>query len=824
MPIVRESAVVRRAIESLDRLRLDVTVALRALRRTPAFTAAMIAVLGLGIGVSTAMFTVYKTVLVEQLPVLAQDRLVVMHPLDRGGTHLDVPYPYLPTIAGDSALFRGVAGVYHLDALPTPFVDGDHSIDLSAASASPNYFDVLGARPALGRLFRPEDGAVGAAPVIVLSYAAWHRRFDGDATIVGRTLVMPYTEKRARIVGVAPAGFEYPAGTDAWVTLPSDFAAQVDVIARLAPHATIAAARSGLFALTQRANPFASVPAAPGAAPRFIPISAVEASSLADTVLGSARPVIEALAVAVALLLLIACVNAGNLMLVRLLGRGREIAVRRAIGASYGDVTRLFLVENALLGAAGGLAGLVVGVALLRLVHVAAPPQLPRNDALGLTAAPVGLAAVVTVATLLLFGLAPSLLASRVSSYTALRADARSGTGSRSSRRTARWLVASQMALALILVASAALLVRTFQRLASMDLGYAPDHLSLIAFTGPESDLSSAARIHAVAEQVVTRVEATPGVIAATPVESPPLRGRSFYIMKVAPSTVSAADRDRYPFVPFEFVGADYFRTFLIPIRRGRGFRPSDVKGAPNVVVVSATLAHQLWPAEDAIGKQLVQTGDNSVWTVVGVANDTHLRELRNTGPVVYFAWEQIDDSWSGYLAVRTTGSLPATLPALRAAARDVDHSLVLWQAETMDQLLGEPMAQPRLSALLLSSIGFFALLLSAIGLYGVMSGTVRQQTRAIGVRIAVGATPRDVRSLVLGEAMRVVGAGAIAGAVGVLVAGRLLSSQLFGVSPFDPISLGVAAAVLLSVGAAAAMLPAWRAARIDPMEALRAE
>jgi predicted permease len=784
----------------------------------------MTAVLGLGIGVSTAMFTVYKTVLVDRLPILAQDRLVVMHPLDRGGAHLDVPYPYLPIMARDSGLFRGLAGVYHLGANAAPFIDADRSIDLIAASASPNFFDVIGARPTLGRMFQPQDGAVGAAPAIVLSYAAWRRRFNGDPSIVGRTLIMPYSEQRAHIVGVAPAGFEYPNGTDAWVPLPADFAAQVDIIARLAPGVTVAAARSGVFALTQRANPFSSVPAAPGAKPFFAPISGVDVQSLANIILGSARPAINALTFAVALLLIIACVNAGNLMLVRLLGRAREIAVRRAIGASYGDVTRLFLVENAVLALAGGIAGLIVGFALLRIVRVAAPAQLPRNDALDLTGGPIAVAAGVTFAALLVFGVAPSLLASRVSSYSALRADTRSGTGSRGSRRVARWLVASQMALALVLVASAALLVRTFQELASMDLGYAPEHVSLIAFTAPKSDLSTPARIDDAGKRLVARIEAIPGVIAATPVESAPFKGQSFYIMKVAPSTAPAGDRVHYPFVPFEFVGPDYFKTFQVPILRGRAFELSDNKEAPRVVVVSATLARRLWAKEDAVGEQLIRTSDNSAWTVVGVASDTHFRELRNTGPVVYFESDQVNSFWNGNLAVRTSATLAATLPALRAATRDVDPKLVIWNAKTMDQLLDEPMAQPRLSALLLSSIGFFALMLSAIGLYGAMSAVVRQQTRSIGVRIALGAPPRAVARLVLGDAMRVVAMGAILGAAGALVAGRLLASQLFGVKPVDPVSLAVAAAVLVSVGAIAALLPAVRAARIDPVKALRAE
>ena len=813
-------------IARLDRLRRDVLVAARAIRRSPTFAVATIAILGLGVGASAAMFVIYKTVLADRLPVIAQDRLVVMHPLDRGGAHLDVPYPYLQEIARDSALFRGVTGIYHLGANALPFLDGTTSIVLDATSAAPNFFDVFGVRPAVGRSFVADDGRVGAPPVIVLSYAAWRRRFDGDTTVVGRTVVMPYSRKAARIVGVAPPGFEYPAGTDAWIPIPQDYTLQVDVVARVRPGVTIDAARQGLFSLTQRSNPFLSVPAPPGQTLRReqFEISGVEAHSFADTVFGSSRAAIVALTLAVALLLVIACVNVGNLVLVRLLGRTREIAVRRALGASYADVTRLFFVESALLGIAGGLVGLITAVGLVHIVHVAAPPQLPRVDTLDLAGLPAAAAACITLFATLLFGLAPSLIASRVSSYSALRSDARSGTEGKSTRRTRRWLVSLQVALSVILLTGASLLVRTLQRLQTMDLGYTPDHLSMLSFTGPQSVLATKEQIFAAGKQLVARIEATPGVVAATPIESAPFKGQSFYIMKVAPVEALGSERERYPFVPFEFVGPNYFRTFQIPIRRGRSFTAADTKGAEQVVIVSETLARQLWPNQDALGKQLVEVRGNDVATVVGVVSDTHFRELRNVGPVVYFNWDQADSFFNGNIAVRTTATLPAMLPALRAATHDANPSLTLWDAATMDQLLDQPLAQPRLSALVMSAFGVVALLLSGVGLYGVMSSAVRRQTRDIGVRVALGATPREVRRLVLGEAIGVVGLGALIGIVGALFAGRLLASQLFGVGPLDPTSLVAAPTLLLVIGVCAAYFPARRALRINPAEALRAE
>ncbi|HEX4682046.1 MAG TPA: ADOP family duplicated permease [Gemmatimonadaceae bacterium] len=797
----------------------DLRLALRSLRRSPTFTTATIAILALGIGMSTAMFTIYKTVLIDRLPVIAQDRLVVMHPVDRRGTHLDVPYPYLAEMARDSAVFRGVGGVYHLGAQSSPYAVDGSSIRLNTASASPNYFAVFGMRPAIGRLFRLEDGGAGAPVVMVLSYATWQKGFGADPNAIGRTLIAPYTEQRVRIVGVAPPGFEFPTDAEAWVQLAPDFTAQVDIVARLAPGVGIDAARGALFAMTQRSNPFVlEAPHKP------IPIDGVEAKPFTDMVLGNSRPALVALTLAVALLLVIACINVGSLVLVRLMSRHREIAVRRAIGASYGDVVRLFATENAILGIAGGVVGFVTAFVVLHVVSAAAPASLPRADALGAARAPLGAAAAISLFTLLAFGVLPSLMASRVSSYAALRSDSRTGSEGRYRRRIRRWLVASQMALAVVMLTGAALLVRTLTNLQSMDLGYRPGHLALLSFTGPKSVLATNQQIFDAARVVLARVEATPGVIAATPIESAPFKGQSFFIMPLAPAAEPASERARRPFLPFEFVGPDYFRTFDIRIRRGRGFAPADTRSSDKVVVLSESFARRLWPNEDAVGKQLVNANAPDVWTVVGIASDTHLRELKNTGPVAYFDWEQVQPFWNGLIAVRTRNSLGAMLPALRAATHDANPNLVLFDAQTMDGLLDAPLAQPRLSAWLLTGFSIAALLLSAIGLYGVMASAVRQQTRDIGVRVALGATPRDVRHLVLGDAIRVVGAGGAVGLAASLVAGRLLASQLFDVSPIDPVSLAAATGSLVVIGISAAYLPARRATRIDPVHALRAE
>jgi putative ABC transport system permease protein len=801
-------------------------LALRSLRNSPTFTAAVIATLGISIGMSAAMFTVYKTVLVDRFPIVAQEQIAIMHPVDRRGTALDVPYEYLAEIARDSMRFRGVAGIYHLGARPTPFLNGDVAIQLGVVHTSPNFFDLFGMRPVAGRFLRGDDGRPGTPPVVVLTHQAWRRIFAGDPAIVGRKLVLPLTHQYAEIVGVAPPGFDYPTGVDAWLPLPDGILLQVDIVARLAPHVTLAEARSGVFALTQQVHPFANESGAQGQQQARHEVSAVMAQTFVDAALGSSKPVIIVLALAVALLLVIACINIGNLMLVRLLGRSREIAVRQALGATQGQIAQPFVAEGMLLALAGGLVGSLLAIGALRLVHAAAPAQLRRSDMLDAVADPLVVAAGLTVLVWLLFGALLRVLPSRFDSYAALRTDLRTGAESTPRKRARRSLVAMQIALTVVMLSGAGLLGRTLARLSSMDLGYQPAQLSILAITsfGDARVLTNPELVFQTTKNLVARIRATPGVVSVTPVESAPFKGESFFIMQVMAADAPPSERERASNIPFEFVGPDYFRTFEIPIHRGRGFQDSDTKGSARVVVVNETLARQLWPNQDPLGKQLMQAGDGTVWTVVGVASDTRYRAVKNVGPVAYFDWEQVPPLNNWLLALRTTSSLAAMLPSLRNATRDVDPSLKIWDAQTMDQLLGTPLAQPRLSALLMTGFSLVALLLSSIGLYGVISSAVRQQTRDIGVRMALGATSGAVRRLVLGDAFSILGIGATIGIVIALFSGRLLSSQLFGVSPVDPVTLALAVAVLLVIGMAAASLPAHRASRIDPMNVLRSE
>ncbi|MGH7620232.1 MAG: ABC transporter permease [Gemmatimonadaceae bacterium] len=798
--------------------------ALRSLGRSRGFTSAAVILLGLGIGMSTAMFTVYRAVLVQRLPIADQSRVVIMHPLDRGGAHLDVPVPYLDELRRDGKTIAGIAGVYHQGAMASPLLRDGKALDLSSGYVTANLFDVLGVRPLLGRMLRPDDGEQGTPAVIVISYATWRRVFGEDSLVIGRALIAPYDGSRITIVGVAPPGFEYPVGADAWQPVRRNMGEQlqVDIVARLAPGASVDAARAELLSITQRVNPFVEF-----RGKTFPPsITDADAHAFVQEVLGTVRPALIVLSAAVALLLVIACVNVGSLLIVRGAGRAREFAVRRAIGASAFDLAAQLLLENGFLGAAGGVLGLLLAQVLLRVLLYLAPAQLPRTDVIRVGGTSLGIAIGTSILAVLVFGLVPALGAARTDPNNALRSDSRVGAGV-AQRRARQWLVSSQVALALVMLAGALLLGRSLAQLQSLDLGYVPDQVTFLRLTGPEGDFDTPEKSVHFVDDLLARIHAVPGVIAATSVESPPFKGQSLFLTKMSRAELSDVELEAAPYIPFETADVDYFRTFQIPIVRGRGFQPADAKGAARVVVVSEGLARRLWPGEDPVGKRMRSAYDSlhTNFTVVGVAHDTHFRELRQSAPAIYWPRAQQEYSaWWGYIAVRSGGAIASVLPSIQRAVSDGHPGVTVVRTETMDHLLDAPLAQPRMSTFLLSAFGIVALMLAAIGLYGVMSSAVRQQTREIGIRVALGATAGRVRGAVISEAMVVVGAGSLVGLVAAIASTRLLRTQLFGVSPIDPLSLATACALLIAVGLAAAYFPARYATRIDPARALRAD
>lgn len=803
----------------MDRVRQDIRIALRGFRRTPSFTVTVILILAVGIGMAVAMFTVYDALLVRNLPVRDQDRIVELFTY-QGDPNTDyyLLRGDLRKVAGEMRTMRDVAGVAHWGAPGSPLIDGDRSLVLNRTAISGNFFDVLGARPLLGRFIGASDEVKGAAPVIVISYGTWTRYFNSDPKIVGKRLLEPYGRKNYEIVGVAPPGLEYPTGVGVWMPAwdPSDNLS-VLAIARLNPGASARAAQAEFFATMSRLYPERKY-------------AGVHVRTFTQAVVGDVRPVLVVLSAAVGLLLLIACVNVGNLLLLRAASRARELSIRRALGASLGDIIRQLTVESALLGAAGGALGLGVAAALVRILLAVAPPKLPRLDSIAVAGPPLATALVVTLTCVFVFGVLPALGGAQVQLASSLRFDSRAGRTTRGARQLRRALVGVQVALALVMLVGAGLLVRSLERLQSISLGYNPDRLTLLAVTFTPNEYNDAngkydqTKLNQLGARLLSAWRVIPGVNAVTPALVPPFLGPGIFTGPMEKEGQPPGKKEANPMVPIEVGGADFFRVFGIPILRGRGFTEADREHAAEVAVVSEEAARRFWPNEDPIGKRIrYWSRDTTVWrTIVGVAGDIRWRSLRESTPTIYAPWEQA--YWQGSFAIRTTGDITTVLPALRRATHDVNPVLTVWGAWPMRDELAAPLAQPRLGALLLGAFALVSMVLAAIGLYGVMSSVVRASTRELGVRAALGATPERLRLGVIKQALGMAGAGAVVGLVVALAASRLLSSLLFEVSPADPISLTVALAVLLIVATIAAYIPAHRATRIDPVEALRAD
>jgi putative ABC transport system permease protein len=801
-----------------ERTAREVRHSLRGLRRSPTFTIASLLILSTGIGMATAMFTAFDAVLLKPLPVREPERIVLPRTLDPGGTDVGMTQEELREAVTASHTLGAAAGIAHQGAFTTSVVDGERVLALQAAWVTGNFLELLGVRPALGRFFVPsEEGKPGKPAPVVLSYDTWRRQFNGDSAVIGRRLGNPYTHEQSIIVGVAPAGVAYPVGVEYWTPVVYPI---LDMVGRLKPGASVAAARMEFLSIMQRIDSVRVANQTAGA--RLV---RADIRTFKQAVVGDVRPQLVALSAAVALLLLIACVNVGNLVLLRTMSRESEIAVRRSLGADAADIVRPLLWECGVLAIGGGVLGLACALLLLRMLTRLAPATLPRLDVLRLSATPFALAAAVTLIALLIAALLPMLAVARGSLAAPLRLDARSGRGTSGRRRLRQVLVASQVALALILVAGAGLLVRSLERLANVPLGYRPAHVSILTLARPVKPDSSQEQFATLYDRVAPEVRAITGITAVTPIVTTPFYGASVFTGRwtAAGETESAANAN--PTIPFEVGGEDYFRTFDIPLLRGRGFLDTDRATTTPVVVVSRAVAQRFWPGQNPVGKQLKLVGDASAnaWhIVVGEAGDIRYRDLRQPVPTIYAPWRQL--FFQGVIAIRSTTPLSLLLPPLRRAVHAADPEATIARAETMDGLIDAQLALPRLSTLLLSTFGLAALLLAAVGLYCTMAATVKERTRELGIRAALGATPGRLRANVLSQAAMIAGTGGIAGLLGAFAVSRFLRSQLFDVSPTDPVALIGACVALFGVSLLAAYLPAWRATRVDPAGALRGE
>jgi predicted permease len=755
--------------------------------------------------------------LVDDLPVSDPDGLVtVSFEASGDGVAYNLSASEVDELGRLSSTLRGAAGVGSGRAEPMPLSEGDRPLVLNMSWVTVDFFDVLGVRPSLGRLFRPEDAEEGASTVAVISHRAWLRDFGGDRGVLSRYLTTTHDRVRHPIVGVAPPGLDFPTGVDYWMASTRN---GLQVVARLAPDATPEIAREETLYIARALDRQRS---------RSESVSATTVRPFSDAVLGDARPVLLAMAAAAALLLLIVCVNVGNLSLMRATGRSRDVMVRRALGASSGVVARLLLVESALVGILGAALGLLSAVGMLRVLAALAPDRFPRAEMMGLIDTPIRATIAISVLTVLISGALPAYAAARGAPASDLRTGGRAATGTVGRRRVRRALVVTQVALSVILLVGAGLLARSLWHMSQLELGYDLDEVALVELGIDRASRLGPAGTIGMLEGVLARLRAIPGVEAATPVMSRPYMGwTSIFRTRPLLEGQTEEDAEANELLPVEIGGPELFRTLGTPVVRGRGLLESDTEDAPLVVVVSEAVARSLWGGDEPIGKRIrVLSNHDSFATVVGVAADTRFRSLRDSTPSLYMHWRQfqiLPGVWT--VAIRTTNDLAAVGPMLGPSVRSFDPRIQVWRYATLREHLARgPLSQPRTTTLLISGFGLASLLLAAIGLYGLIALAVRERTHELGIRTALGATSAQLRRHVVGEALMIAVTGVVLGLIGSLVASRGLSPLLFDVSPSDPWTLSGACTVLLLVSALAAYVPAVRATRIDPRRALSAE
>ncbi len=801
----------------------DLRYAVRSLRQSPGFTAIALATLAIGIGANAAIFSVLDAALLRPLPYPASDRLVLFGDRTANGNVNNVGFATFVDFRDRSSAL-GSAAVIRMWQ-PTLF-EGGEAERIPAMRVSANYFDLLGVRTAIGRGFRAADDRPDAWRKVILSDALWKRRFGSDPAVVGRTLRM--NDQDFEIVGVMPASFEpllsarFYKPAQLWAALGYDTAMSnacrscehLKAVGRLREGVTLAQAREDLDRIRR------------GLAaehPSDYPAGSTAVVTLSDALAGPVRPALSILAGAVGFVLLIACANIANLLLARSLRRRHEMAVRAALGASRGRLVRQLLVESLVLAAAGGASGVALaslgGAALIRL----APATLPRIDHAGIDPRVLIFAGALTIGSALFFGIAPAFRASAVGLSGALALDGRKSAGGTASRGR-RALVAAELALALVLLAAAGLALKSLGRLLEAPLGFRPEGVLTLALSLDGNAYEKSGQIVAFQQRLLAHARAVPGVEAVALAGQIPLGGNGdswgLHIEGRIPAN-PAED----PAVERYSVTADYFRVMGIALKRGRLVTDQDRADSLPVVVVSESTANALWPGQDPIGHRVRIGGATSGdWrTIVGVAGNVRHSGLATApGLQMYLPQAQVTD---GYLVLVARAKHPQGVAApLRRVLRDLDPSVPIYDVATMDELVARAAAEARFVMRLLSGFAALALALAAIGLYGVVAYAVAERRREIGIRIALGATPRDVLRLVLRTGATTVAVGLLVGFGASLVLLRLLRSVLFGVGAHDPATLSGAGALLALVAFAAHWGPVRQARRVDPMASLRAD
>jgi putative ABC transport system permease protein len=803
----------------------DVRYGLRMLAKNPAFTAIAVLALALGIGANSAIFSVVNAILLRPLPYKAPEQLVMIWD---NATHLGFP-KNTPSPANfldwrqQVTVFQGMAAFAERSFNLTGVGEPER---LDGRRVSANLFDVLGVRPIIGRTFVPEEDQPGTK-VVLLNESLWKRRFGGDPSMIGRALIL--NNEAYTVVGVLPNSVRLPAfgkwRDQVWVPIafPAEEAASrgdhfLEVIARLKPNVTLQQARAEMETIAARlAQQY----------PRYNSRVGAAVYPLHEEIVGNMRAALWILLGAVAFVLLIACANVANLLLARAAVRQKEIALRVALGADSARLTKQLLVESVMLSLLGGVVGLGFAYAGLRVLSHFIPPDIAHADTIAIDGKVLAFTLLIALVTGLIFGLAPASQASHFNLGETLKEGGRDSSGGVRGKRLRGSLVIAEVAVSVVLLVGAGLLINSFIHLRNLDPGFRADHLLALNLDLSEVKYPDTARRTAFFDEVVRRVRPLPGVQSVAVAGNLPFtyNGDS---MGISVEGVPDPPSDQWPDVIYRAIGPGYFSTMGIPLVGGREFNDRDTLDKTRGVVISEKTAKHYWPNQDPIGKRLKPGGatDDSPWrTVIGVVKDVRQNDfIAEPKMQMYLTYKQLQQLVANALIVRTSVDPLSLAAPVRNAIWSIDKDQPVANIDSMENIVAGAVARQRFSMLLLAIFAALALVLAAVGIYGVMSYTVAQQTREIGIRIALGAKRGDVLKITVKQGLKLVGLGLIIGLPSAFILTRVMSSLLFGISATDPITFFSISLVVLAVALLASYIPALRATKVDPMVALRAQ
>ena len=810
----------------MDSIFKDIRYGVRGLLKHPGFTAIVVITLALGIGASTAIFSVVDSVLLRRLPYRHAERIVAIQEVSPEGKRIQ-------TTSGNFLDWRAQNTVFqHLSAIrqaPVNLALADQAERVELAQTNADFFDVFGITPTYGRTFIPQDEQAGHQPVAVVSDSLWQRRFGSDPSLVGKPITLDgstYT-----VVGIAPPGFQYPDKTEVWLPplqrVPELFPGQdlenrrmgyLTAVALLKPGVSVQQGASEMETITGRLRQ--QYPDTNNK--RFNRVV-----SMHEHLIGETNKLLWLLLGAVTFVLLIACANVANLLLASGAARHKEMAIRSALGASRWRVMRQLFTESTILALTGGAVGVLIAFWGLTAITKLLPGDFPRLNEIQLDVRVLAFTFAASVLTGILFGLAPALQISRAEVQESIRESGRGVAGSLRKSRFRQALIVGEVALSVVLLAGAGLLFRSFMHLQSVDTGFVSQQVLTARITVAGANYTENPQFVKFYNQVLEKVTALPGVLDAGLINTLPLDKGPTAAFRVEGRPVTTVDK--WPGANYRVVTPDYFRAMSIPILQGRGYSERDNDNAPRVIMINQEIADSIFPGENPIGKRInfgnnEDNGQPRWFEIVGVVANVRSVELREK-PESELYFSAYQDMWPRMSLVVRSSVDPASLGAsVRNVVNEVDKTIPVSKVETMEHVVSQSITQPRFNLFLLGLFSVVALLLSAAGIYGVTAYTVSQRTHEVGIRLALGAQVGDVLKMILGQGMAVIGIGLVLGLVAAFGLMRLLKSLLFGVGENDPVTFVAITLVLFVVALVACYVPARRATKVDPLVALRYE